>query len=227
VGKSGSALNSSRPRETAKAPLTLPLAATSVPSRTSTISASDFATRSAASDGVTAETAARAAELSGVQIPDVRSVDGTTMRLNGIGLRTYSFLRIPIYVAGLYLEQPSKNPDAILHSTPSKLLDIRFLRDVDADEARKSWRDGLEHNCKSPCSLDPSEVKRFLSAVPFMRRGDETRLLFTPRGVEFKINGAPIGVIADLHFAEIILATFIGPEPPTARLKRELLGGPG
>jgi hypothetical protein len=48
-----------------------------------------------------------------------------------------------------------------------------------------------------------------------------------PRGVKFNINGAPIGVIADLHFAEIILATFIGLEPPTARLKHELLGEPG
>jgi hypothetical protein len=173
------------------------------------------------------EPVARAAELSGVDIPDARFVDGTTMRLNGIGVRTYSLLRIPIYVAGLYLERPSNNPDAILHSTSRKLLEIRFLRDVDADEARKAWRDGLESNCKSPCSLDPSDVKRFLSAVPSMHKGDETTLLFTPRGVEFKINGASIGVIADLHLAEIILATFIGPEPPTARLKHELLGWPG
>ena len=29
------------------------------------------------------------------------------MRLNGIGLRTYSILGIPIYVAGLYLERRS------------------------------------------------------------------------------------------------------------------------
>jgi hypothetical protein len=174
-----------------------------------------------------AEPVARAAELSGVQIPDAQTVDGRTMRLNGVGLRTYSFLRIPIYVAGLYLEQPSNNPDAILRSTSRKLLDIRFLRDVDADEARKAWREGLENNCKSPCSLDPGDVKRFLSAVPSMHKGDATTLLFTPRGVEFKINGASMGVIGDLHFAEVILATFIGPEPPTARLKHELLGGPG
>jgi hypothetical protein len=173
------------------------------------------------------EPIARAAELSGVEMPGARLIDGTTMRLNGIGLRTYSFLRIPIYVAGLYLERPSNNPDAIIRSMSKKLLDIRFLRDVDAGEARKAWRDGLEHNCKSPCSLDPSDVKRFLSAVPSMHKGDETTLFFSPGGVEFKINGAPIGVIADLHFAEIILATFIGPEPPTARLKHELLGEPG
>jgi hypothetical protein len=174
-----------------------------------------------------AETVARAAELSGVQMPDVQQIDGMTMRLNGIGLRTYSLFRVPIYVAGLYLERPSKNSDAILHSTSEKLLDIRFLRDVDASEARKAWLDGLEQNCKVPCSLDAGDVRRFLAAVPSVSKGDKTTLLFTPRGVDFKINGAPIGAIADLHFAEIILATFIGPEPPTARLKAGLLGGPG
>jgi hypothetical protein len=139
-------------------------------------------------------------------------------------LRTYSLLRIPIYVAGLYLERPTDDPDVILRSTATKLLDIRFLRDVDVDQARKAWRDGFEHNCKPPCFLDPRDVNRFLSAVPPMHRGDVTTLLFTPRGVDFKINGASIGSIADPHFAQVILATFIGSEPATARLKHELLG---
>src|ERR1700729_67977 len=72
-----------------------------------------------------------AADLDGVAMPDTRVADGTQMRLNGIGLRTFSFLRIPIYVAGLYLERRSDNPDAILQSRERKLLYIRFLRDVD------------------------------------------------------------------------------------------------
>jgi len=174
-----------------------------------------------------AEPVARAADLSGVQMPEVQQIDGMTMHLNGIGLRTYSLFRVSIYVAGLYLERLSKDSDAILHSTSQKLLDIRFLRDVDAGEARKAWRDGLEHNCKPPCTLDAGDLRRFLAAIPSVSKGDKTTLLFTPRGVDFKINGALIGAIADQHFAEIILATFIGPEPPTARLKGGLLGGPG
>ena len=123
------------------------------------------------------------------------------------------------------MERRSDNPDAILHSTESKLLDIRFLRDVDAENARKAWRDGFDGNCKLPCHLDPSDVQRFLAAVPSMHEGDESTLLFTSRGVRVTFNGRPIGDIADPHFAQTVLATFIGPEPPTPRLKRELLGG--
>lgn len=173
---------------------------------------------------VASMSAAQAAELDGVAMPDVRVVDGRSMRLNGIGLRTYSFLGIPVYVAGLYLERRNDDPNAILHSSESKLLQVRFLRDVDASDAREAWRDGLEQNCKSPCSLDPAGVGRFLAAVPSVRDGDESTLVFTARGVRVLLNGRTIGDIADPQFARVMLGTFIGAEPPTPQLKRELLG---
>ena len=83
---------------------------------------------------------AHAADRDGMSMPDMRVVNGTQMHLNGIGLRTFSVLGIRIYVAGLYLERRSDNPDAILHSPETKLLDIRFLRDVDAEDAAKHGR---------------------------------------------------------------------------------------
>ncbi len=167
---------------------------------------------------------ARAADLDGISMPEARVANGTQMRLNGIGLRTYSLLGIRIYVAGLYLERQSANADTILRSPETKLLDIRFLRDVDAEDARTAWRDGFEQNCKAPCYLDARDVQRFLASVPSMHKGDETTLLFTSKGVHVTVNGQPMGNIADPHFAQTMLATFIGPEPPTPRLKHELLG---
>ena len=168
--------------------------------------------------------ASHGADLDGVAMPDARMVDGTPMRLNGIGLRTFSIVGIRVYVAGLYLERRSDNAESILHSPEKKLLDIHFLRDVDAEDARNAWRDGFEQNCRAPCYLEPRDVQRFLAAVPSMHKGDATTLLFTSKGVHVTCNGRPMGEIADPHFAETILATFIGPEPPTPRLKRELLG---
>lgn len=167
---------------------------------------------------------ANAADLHGVALPDTRVVDGRELRLNGIGLRTYSVFGIPIYVAGLYLEQPSDNPDAILQSPERKLLDIRFLRDVDAADAREAWRVGFNQNCRPPCYLDRTDVQRFLAAVPSMRKGDDSTLLFTSRGVTVTLNGQPMADIPDPHFAATMLSTFIGAAPPTPRLKRELLG---
>ena len=167
---------------------------------------------------------AHAADLEGVALPDMRVVDGIEMRLNGIGLRTYSVLGIRIYVAGLYLERRSGDPNAIIHSQQRKLLDIRFLRDVGAEDARQAWQESFEQNCKAPCYLDPRDVQRFLAAVPSVHKGDDSTLLFTSEGVHVTFNRTLMGDIRDPHFAELMLATFIGAVPPTPRLKRELLG---
>ena len=168
--------------------------------------------------------AANAAQMDGVSMPDHQTIYGTELRLNGIGLRTYSIFGIHIYVAGLYLEQRSDNSNSIISSRGLKLLVIRFLHDVTAELARRAWQEGFEQNCPSPCYLDPHDVQQFLSDVPPVHRGDVTTLLFTPKGVEITHAGHLIGRIDDPHFAEIILSTFIGPVPPTPLLKRELLG---
>lgn len=169
---------------------------------------------------------ATAAQLDGVALPEAVTLDGTELHLNGIALRTYSWLRIHIYVAGLYLEHPSHDAAAILESPEKKLLVVRFERDVDTTDAREAWREGFENNCRAPCHLAPSDIERFLAAVPAMRAGDRSTLAFTREGLQITMNGHTLGTITDPVFSRAVLATFIGPEPPTALLKRELLNDP-
>lgn len=169
---------------------------------------------------------ANAAELDGVSMPDRQTVHGTQLWLNGIGVRTYSVFFIHIYVAGLYLEQRSDNSEDIVQSKGLKLLVLHFLHDVTADQARRAWQEGFDNNCRAPCYLAPHDVQEFLAQVPPTRKGDIIYLLFSPQGVRITDDGRVLGNVDDPHFAEIILDTFIGPVPPTPRLKRELLGLP-
>ncbi len=170
--------------------------------------------------------AAGAAELDGVTMPDLVTLAGATLHLNGIGLRTYSLLRIEIYIAGLYLQYPSKNAEAILDLPEKKVLVFHFLRDVDAQEARKSWSEGFDGNCRLPCRLNPADLQRFLAAVPAVRAGENSTLTFLPGRLTITVDGKLAGIITDPTFARAVLATIIGPDPPTERLKRELLGTP-
>lgn len=166
-----------------------------------------------------------AAQLQGVTLPDTQIIGRTALSLNGIALRTYSFLQIPIYVAGLYLVRPDGDADHILRSPDLKLLDIRFIHAVSEDKARAAWREGFAENCTLPCALAPADVERFIASVPAMRKGDRFSITFSRDGAEILANGNSIGRITNPAFATAILATFIGPQPPTARVKRELLGG--
>ncbi len=170
---------------------------------------------------------ARAADLDGMQLPDAVEADGRTLRLNGYGLRTYSLLGIHIYVAALYLQHLSTDPEEILRSPETKLLIVRFERSVSAEAARKAWREGLENNCRAPCQLDPDDVARFLAEMPAMHAGDNYSLLFTPRGTTVTVSGQQVGVVSRPEFAAAMLATFLGPRPASAKLKQELLSGHG
>jgi hypothetical protein len=169
--------------------------------------------------------AAGAAQLDGVQLPETRQVGGETLHLNGFGLRTYSLLRLHIYVAALYLEHLNTDANAVIASPETKLLAVTFVRGISANTARNSWRDGLANNCQPPCHLDPKEVATFLADVPAMHAGDSFSLLFTPEGVTVTVNGQQMGVISHRQFAKTMLATFLGPKPASRRLKRQLLAG--
>jgi hypothetical protein len=154
-------------------------------------------------------------------------VEGKTLVLNSYGLRTYSILGIHVYVAGLYLERSSTDPAKILRSPETKLLVVRFVRNVSADQARKAWRDGLANNCKSPCYLDPSDVDEFVAAIRAMHIGDNYSLLFTQQVTTVAVSGRQIGTILQPKFAEAMLATFLGPAPASPKLKQDLLRGHG
>lgn len=167
---------------------------------------------------------AHAASIEGVSIPEQRTAAGTHFVLNGAGLRTVSLFHVSVYVAGLYLEEPDRDADAILRSRQKKLLELHFVRDLDAKDARQAWSDGLERNCQAPCHLDQGEVAQFLGAVPSVHRGDVADLLFAADGLTVSLNGQPLGSVHDPHFAAVILAVFIGARPAVARLKDELLG---
>jgi hypothetical protein len=165
-----------------------------------------------------------AAEMHGVAMPETGQLRGTPLLLNGIGLRTYSWLRLQVYVAGLYLERRSHDAAAIMGSAEKKLLVIHFLRDIDADRARASWREGFADNCRPPCHLEPADVERFLAGIPAFRAGDVSTFAFSPDRLEITVNGTVMGTINDPLFARVILGNFIGNVPSTEDMKRELLG---
>ena len=157
-------------------------------------------------------------------MPDTLQVDGTTLHLNGYGLRTYSILGIHIYVASLYLEHLSSDATEIIQSPETKLMTVRFVRNVSAEQARKAWQDGLANNCIAPCHLAPHDVEQFLAVVPPMHAGDNYSLLFTRNSATVTVSGRLIGTISLPQFANAMLATFLGPNPASPTLKEELLG---
>jgi hypothetical protein len=167
---------------------------------------------------------AEAAQLAGVTLPDTATVGTTKLVLNGIGLRTYSVMAVHIYVAGLYLQQPSHDAHEILFSPGVKLLELHFVHDVSANSMRGAWRTGLIRNCIAPCKLSQAVLSQFLAALQPVRAGENVTLVFSHDGLDAYYNGNFAGHIADTQFTQLMLAVFIGRNAAQPRLKRELLG---
>ena len=72
--------------------------------------------------GALASSSAFAKECKGVTFHDQVQSGGTTLVLNGLGLRQASAFKVSVYVAGLYVAQTSTDGNAILASNSRKEL---------------------------------------------------------------------------------------------------------
>ncbi len=169
---------------------------------------------------------ARAATLDGVTLPDHYTVGGQSLVLNGIGVRTVTILNVKIYVAGLYLQQPSHDAAQILASPESKVLILQYLHSGSKAEVEEEYRKGEQVNCgQGGCAQsDAADFERLVAAAPAVKVGDTTTYIISTRGLEVLANNQPIGTFANRDLANRILAGFIGAHPPMESLRSRLLG---
>ena len=170
---------------------------------------------------------AAAAQVGKESLPDDWAVDGNKLVLNGAGPREYGFLRIKVYVAGLYLSKRDTTPGAILDSATPKVLHTRFLRDVSLKDTLSAWDYYFEQNCTGTCSLPKEQIEAFKALVPVTEAGDTQTYLFRSDGVELLRNDKSLGIVPGGDFARLLLSTWIGEVPTTPALKKALLGKAG
>jgi len=168
--------------------------------------------------------AARAAVLAGVDLPDHLTAAGVELTLNGAALRTATIFRLPVYVAGLYLKQPTHDAQQIVASPQPKLLRFVFLRNIGVDKVRNAWRQSLDRNCTTPCQLPDGEVSEFINRLPAVKTGETADVVFTPQGVDFAVNGHSLGWVTDPVFVRVILLGYVGPHASSPSVRNGILG---
>lgn len=165
-----------------------------------------------------------AAELAGVTLPDQERVDGKTLVLNGLGLREATFLRVDVYVAGLYLEAKSDDAAEIIDSAGAKRLVMRFVRSVGRDDLVNAWKEGFDKN--APDARTAREGLAALNAAMVdVKDGDTITLTQLPGdGVVVAVNGKASEPIPGEAFARALWSVWLGRKPPNPGLKEGLLG---
>jgi len=178
--------------------------------------------------GVALAAPVSAGQLEGVNMPDTTTVGGATLVLNGMGLRAkkITFLKIKVYVAGLYLPAKSMDPNAIMNTDEPRQLVMEFLyKQVSRDQLVEAWMEGF--NANSPDAVDSikAQIDKFIAMWPAMRSGDRAVLTYVPgAGTTIEIRGENKGTIPGADFASAMFGIWLGANPPSAELKDGLLG---
>ena len=168
---------------------------------------------------------AHAKELAGVSMPDTVTVDGKSLSLNGLGLREATFLKIDVYVAGLYLETTSADPAAILGSTQAKQLKMHFVRGVGRKDVVNSWKEGVAKNAGDGAAAVKDRFEKLYAAMTDVAEGDDLILTELPdKGVTVSLKGKELLTIPGEDFARVLWSIWLGPSPPNPELKQGLLG---
>lgn len=168
---------------------------------------------------------ALAGTLAGVTMPDMMTVQGSTLHLNGMGLRTFTFLKIHGYVAGLYVADPGHAAEPILDSPGLKLLQIRYVHAASLGRVQDEFRQGRERSCADGCPKgNDAAFEQLLGTARAVEPGNTTTYIYGPDGVQVLFNDRSLATIRNVDFARRMLDGMIGAHPPSVPLRDGLLG---
>ena len=172
---------------------------------------------------------AQTVEREGAKLESSLQLGGTTLQLNGVGVRTRAVFKV--YVAGLYVPAKSNNAAALLAQSGPRRLSLTMLRNVDAESFTSPLNDGLQKNHSEAqlAALKPriDAFNAAFKAIGEAKKGDTILLEYLPdSGTRILVNGQPRSPnIAGEDFYTALLRIWLGDKPADDDLKKGLLGG--
>jgi len=155
---------------------------------------------------------------------DTITVEGKTLKLNGMGLRKKVMFKV--YVAGLYLENKSNTAPTVISSDEIKQMRLHVLRSLKASRVTEAIEEGFEKNSKAQMGALKERLGKFNAMFSDVEEGDQILMTYVPgKGTSVSIKGAEKGVVEGKDFADALFSVWLGGNPVQEDLKRALLGG--
>ena len=167
---------------------------------------------------------ALARDVAGVDVPDTVSVEGKTLKLNGVGIRKKFIIKV--YVGALYVETTSTSAGDLIKSDEVKQVKMHFLRGVEKDKILGAYKEGFEKNSKSKVGELQAGLDKLAAGLADMQKGGTMTVTYVPgKGTTVKQSGGAQVEIAGKEFADALLRNWLGSEPADGDLKKEMLAG--
>lgn len=164
-------------------------------------------------------------EKDGVTYPDRITVNGAELLLNGLGTREATIFKVNVYVAALYLENPSSDGYAICSSEETRRLILHFVRDVGESDIASAWAEGFMKNAGDDLPDYEDRIITLNSWMSQMNDGEQMMFTYVPgSGLEVSVKGSVQGTIEGSDFASVFFSIWLGDHPPNGGLRDGLLG---
>ncbi len=167
-----------------------------------------------------------AKDVAGVNFPDTATVEGKSLKLNGAGLRTATFLNVKVYAAGLYVENTSQDSGEVISSDQTKRVRMSMLRDLEKEKIVDAITEGFEKNAKSQLPALQARLNKLTAAIPAeLKKGDELVLTYVPgKGTRIETKGGQELTVEGKDFADALFSVWLGKHPVDGNLKKGMLG---
>src|SRR5512140_1234665 len=163
-----------------------------------------------------------AKEREGVVAPPVIEVSGRQLKLMGMGLRKKLWFKV--YLASLYVEDPSDDPATVLGSDQVKRVQMNMLRDLERGKIVEAVQQGFERNSGPDMPRLQARLDQFLKAIPDLKSGQTIVITYAPgRGTFIKAGGGEEITVPGKDFADALFSVWLGKQPVDDELKHEML----
>ncbi|HBE72360.1 MAG TPA: chalcone isomerase [Planctomycetaceae bacterium] len=160
------------------------------------------------------------------ELPGQITVGKQTLKLNGAGMRTKTFVNI--YESGLYLAAPSTDAQKILAADELMSIRVKITSGfVSRSSLVKSFQESLKASTGGKTDKIAKETQALLSALSDeVKKNDIYDFLYVPsRGLYVMKNGKVKGTIPGLHFKQALYGIWLSDSPVDKSLRQALLSG--
>ncbi|HPE61653.1 MAG: chalcone isomerase family protein [Thiothrix sp.] len=158
--------------------------------------------------------------------PAKQNFAGQDLSLNGKGTRTR--LVFNLYTAGLYLQAPSKDANAILAANQPMALRMQITSGmITSENMEEAVREGFQKSAPN----QPQLQQRIEQLIAVFRQpikdGDLYDFIYRPQNLIILKNGRQAATIAGADFKQAFYGIWLGARPAQGSLKSALLGQGG
>lgn len=166
--------------------------------------------------------AAGAAVVADVTLPDTITVEGQPLVLNGAGMRVKKFLVIPVdvYVAGLYLKSKTSDAQAIINADETMMLKIQIVSShLTAEKFKNATLEGFRESTGGNTAPIQREIDLFMKAfAEEIKQGDVFDIQYVKdKGVLVYKNGktTPEVLVPGLNVKKALFGIWLGKRTET------------